>query len=170
MRLPYYDEEGKKLWDEFKSDFLQKNSEEIGMLEYIKETHLLKENIFQKYMENKCVVTMSPYSHKILIHFLQFRVMAILLQIFNLHIDFRITSDKWALEQHSSIALLVPYTADQLNDINKKSIAWGRLLISPEANLLKDTIKSKRGDPSLPLLLNPTLPLANLVLYCVLSL
>eukprot|EP00826_Nyctotherus_ovalis_P001892 TRINITY_DN1034_c0_g1_i2.p1 TRINITY_DN1034_c0_g1~~TRINITY_DN1034_c0_g1_i2.p1 ORF type:complete len:401 (+),score=109.59 TRINITY_DN1034_c0_g1_i2:1066-2268(+) len=169
MLLLGYWSEAKEFLNTFEREFTARNKDEIFLLESVEEAHLYEESVVQKYMGNKCVVTMSPYSYKILIHFVQLRMLLMLLHIFNLHVEFRITSDKWALEQHSSIALLAPYTAGQLSEINKRSVLWGRLLISPEAHSLREATKSKKGDLSLLLSSGTKIPLITLDLYLLLT-
>ncbi len=181
-----YWNEAKEFMQKFQGEFATKNKDELLVLQNLHKEHLFDEGIFQKYMQNKCVVSISPYSHKLLLHFIQLRMLVIILHIFNMHIEFRVTSDRWILDQHSSTALLLPYTAEQLEEINKKGIAWGRLLVTPEAHALKvlidlffdnliaittknlqEAVKSRKGDVSLMLPAHIRIPLANLDLLGV---
>ncbi len=157
--------EAKDFLQKFESDFTGKNKDELLILHNLQPAHLFDEAIFQKYMQNKCLVSISMYGHKLLLHFVQLRKLLILLYIFNMHIEFHITSDKWVLEQHMSTSLLLPYTAEQLEEINKTLIQWGRLPISPEAHVLKEALKTKKADSSLLLPANMRIPLVNLDLY-----
>lgn len=132
-----YEAEATDFFGKFEADFIAKNKHELDILHNLQKSNLYEEGIFQKYMQNKCVVSISPYSYKLLLHFAQLRMLVILLHIFNMHIDFHITSDKWILEQHISPTVLLPYTGEQIDEINKKNLLWGRLLISPEAHVIK---------------------------------
>ena len=137
MMMRDYVDEAKEFMNTYKDEFGVKNKSEISALESLEKDQLADDRVVQKYMNNKCMVSISPYSYKLLLHFVKLRVLVILLYLFNMHIDFNVTSDKMVLEQHSSTSLLLPYTAEELEKINKKSITWGRLLISPEAHALK---------------------------------
>lgn len=136
LMLDYWTE-GKEFFDRFQGDFIAKNHDEILVLQNLQKTHLYEEGLFQKYIQNKCLIQISQYGYKLLLHFSQLRMLAILLHIFNLHIEFKLISDKWALEQYNLTSILLPYTAEQLEQINKSTFLWGRLAISPEALALK---------------------------------
>ena len=136
IMLDYWTE-AKDFFLKFQGEFVSKNKDELLVLQNLQKSHLFEEGIFQKYMQNKCLVSISTYSYKLLLHFVQLRMLVILLHIFNLHIEFKISSDRWVLEQHMATSILVPYTAEQLEEINRKQMLWGRLPISPEAHVLK---------------------------------
>jgi len=131
IMLDYWNE-AKEFLDNFHSDYLVRNKEEIYILQNIQKTHLYEEEIFQKYMQNKCHIQISQYGYKLLLHFAQLRMLVILLHIFNLHIEFKLSSDKWAIEQYSSSSALLPFTTEQIEQINKTKFSWGRLAITPE--------------------------------------
>lgn len=116
----------------FSKDFATAHSDELAALQDLRRLSLFDESVFKKYMEDKFVLSISPYSYKLLLHFLQLRMLVILLHIFNMHIKFQITSDRWALEQHSPSASLLPYTKEQLLEINSKEVMWKLLPIMPE--------------------------------------
>ena len=123
-------------WQAYSKDFSQRSNDDLLLLQSIPRQHLTENDTFQKYMKNKCVVTISPYGHKLLLHYAQIHMLVILLHIFNLHIEFRLHSDRFATDP-TAAAVLLPYTTAELEKKNKAKLLWGRLPISPEAMALK---------------------------------
>jgi hypothetical protein len=136
-------------WQAFARDFAQRSNDDLMILQNLPRQHLTESDPFQKYMKNKCIVTISPYGYKLLLHFAQIHMLVILLHIFNLHIEFRLHSDRFAPDP-TSAAVLLPYNTAELEKTNKTKLLWGRLPITPEAMALKvgPRLSSPRKLPS----------------------
>lgn len=131
-----YQDQAKEFFNQFQGDFQMRNREELIILKNFVREDPYEQGLFQKYMENKFTIQITQYGYKLLLHFSQLRMLVILLHIFNLHIDFKFISDKWTNDQHSSSSILLSFTPEQLEKINKKEILWGRLPITPEAAVI----------------------------------
>ena len=112
LMLDYWTE-SKEFFIQFSKDFVTNNKDELILLEDLKKTTLFDQEVFKKYMENKCALSLSAYSYKLLLHFLQLRMLVILLHIFNMHIKFQVTSDRWVSEKNSTKILSLPFTIDR---------------------------------------------------------
>eukprot|EP00826_Nyctotherus_ovalis_P065971 TRINITY_DN9721_c0_g2_i1.p2 TRINITY_DN9721_c0_g2~~TRINITY_DN9721_c0_g2_i1.p2 ORF type:complete len:174 (-),score=39.60 TRINITY_DN9721_c0_g2_i1:1272-1793(-) len=131
LMLDYWSS-AREFFSRFSKDFATAHRGELIALQELRRASLFDEPVFKKYMQEKYVLNISPYSYKLLLHFLQLRMLVTLLHIFNMHIKFQITSDRWTLEQHSPSASPLPYTKEQLLEINNRELLWKRLPIMPE--------------------------------------
>lgn len=158
LMLDYWPK-AREFFNRFSKDFVTAHKEELEALRNLTRETLFDDDLFKKYIKDKFVLNVSPYSYKLLLHFVQLRMLIILLHIFNMHIKFQITSDRWALEHPSTNPSLFPYTKEQLEEINSREVMWKELAIMTEP---MEDIKELPNTQSL------RIPLPNLDTYILL--
>jgi len=156
MLMVDYWPKAKDFFNRFSKDFVIAHKDELEALQSLTRETLFDEDIFKKYIKDKCVLNISPYSYKLLLHFVQLRMLIILLHIFNMHIKFQIISDRWTLEHHSTNPSFSPYTKEQLDEINSKEVMWKELTIMTEP--MEEVKESPNAE-------NIRIPLPNLDMY-----